>query len=182
MPQMRWYECQERYTNAGRDTSDVKKISKQSAEDLVKQIETQPALRDLAKNPLFLNMIATFHSRFPGAESPKRRVELYREICLLQLRGRPKARSLDTLLTNCNAQEILQRVAYAMMNRSLERFSRSTLLKGLTQIIQSYEETFTAHDFLEQIVQVSELMIRQEDEYEFAHLSFQEIASYQKCH
>ena len=29
-------------------------------------------------------------------------------------------------------------------------------------------------EFLDQVVQVSELVVEQEDEYEFAHLSFQE--------
>lgn len=170
----RWYECQERYANVGRDTPDVRKAAKQSAEDLLEQIESQPSLKDLTKNPLLLNMIVTFHRRFPGSELPKRRVELYREICSLQLSERPKARRLDTLLTNCDAQEVLQQVAYAMMRENLERITRSVLLKRLTQIIQKREEDFTAHDFLEQIVQISELMVKQEDEYEFAHLSFQE--------
>jgi hypothetical protein len=35
-------------------------------------------------------------------------------------------------------------------------------------------ETLEAAEFLEQIVHISELLVEQEDEYEFAHLSFQE--------
>lgn len=170
----RWYECQERYANVGRDTPDVKQTANQSAKELLAQIEDQPALRDLAKNPLLLNMITNFHRRYPGADLPKRRVELYREICLLQLRDRPRARKLDTVLTQCNAQRILQRVAFVMMQKHWERIQKPVLLKGLAQILKSQEETIKATDFLEQVVQISELLVQQEDEYEFAHLSFQE--------
>jgi hypothetical protein len=111
----KWYYCQERYANGGDDTPDVRQLAEQAADELLAQIEARQALKDLAKNPLLLNMIVTFHRRYPGAELPKRRVELYREICLLQLRDRPAARKLETLLTQCGAQTILQMLALWMM-------------------------------------------------------------------
>jgi GUN4-like/NACHT domain len=171
----RWYECQERYANGGRETPDVRKVAAEAAQNLLTQIEAQQALKDLAKNPLLLNMIVTLHRRFPGVELPKRRAELYREICQLLLRDRPSARSLDTVLTQCDsAQEILERVALMMMQNHEERIEHSVLLKNLAQILQDQEENLNAKDFLDQVVQISELLVQQEDEYEFAHLSFQE--------
>mgnify|MGYP001796348642 CR=1 FL=1 len=170
----RWYECQEKYANAGRETPDVKKVAARSAQDLLTQIETQQALKDLAKNPLLLNMIVTFHRRVPGAELPKRRVELYREICRLQLEERPRARGVGSLMTQCEAQGILQQIAFAMMQRHWERIPQGTLLNALSRILKQQNESFTAKDFLEEVVQVSELLVQQEDDYEFAHLSFQE--------
>jgi len=138
------------------------------------QIEARQELKDLAKNPLLLNMIVTFHRRYPGAELPKRRVELYREICLLQLRDRPAARQLETLLTQCEAQTILQMLALAMMKRRWERIQRPVILQWLDYCLKQQRETLEAAEFLKQVVDISELLVEQEDEYEFAHLSFQE--------
>ncbi|MEO1210162.1 MAG: GUN4 domain-containing protein [Cyanobacteria bacterium J06638_20] len=170
----KWYRCQERYTNINPDTPDVEQVATRSAADLLSQIEERQELKDLAKNPLLLNMIATFHRRNPGAKLPRRRVELYREIFQLQLRDRPKARTLDTLLTECEAQTILQRIAIDMMNRRWERIQQPILLQGLKTILEELGEIVEAAELLEQIEQVSELLIKQEDDYEFAHLSFQE--------
>ena len=170
----RWYGCQERYANAGRDTPDVKKRAAEFSQDLLGQIEAQPAIKALAKNPLLLNMIVTFHRRYEGANLPKRRVELYREICQLQLRDRPRARRLETLLTQCEAQTILQRVAFEMMLQKLERVERNRLLRYVGEALAEQEETLEARVLLAPVVEVSELIVQQEDEYEFAHLSFQE--------
>ena len=170
----RWYECQEKYAHGGRDTPDVKQLATSSTQDLLGQIEARQELKDLAKNPLLLNMIVTFHRRYPGARLPQRRVELYREICLLQLRDRPRARRLDTLLTQCDAQSILQQVAWGMMKQRWERIKRPNLLSGLQKVLERQSESIEAADFLEQAIQISELLVEQEDEIEFAHLSFQE--------
>ncbi|MEM1292437.1 MAG: GUN4 domain-containing protein, partial [Cyanobacteria bacterium P01_H01_bin.162] len=170
----RWYDCQEKYAHGGRDTPDVKQLAINSANDLLSQIEARQELKDLAKNPLLLNMIVTFHRRYPGARLPQRRVELYREICQLQLRDRPRARTLEILLTQCEAQTTLQQVALAMMNQRRERIKRTQLLSGLAKILQQQGESIEAREFLEQVVQISELLVEQEDEIEFAHLSFRE--------
>jgi tetratricopeptide (TPR) repeat protein len=170
----RWYECQEKYAHGGRDTPDVKQLAVNSASDLLSQIEARQELKDLAKNPLLLNMIVTFHRRYPGAKIPRRRVELYREICQLQLRDRPRARELDTLLTQCEAQTILQMLALEMMEQRQERISHSELMILLKECLQQQGESIAAQEYLEQVVQISELLVEQENEIEFAHLSFQE--------
>ena len=170
----RWYACQERYANAGRETPDVKKRAAEGSEDVLGQIEQQVELAALAKNPLLLNMIVTFHRRYMGAELPKRRVELYQDICQLQLRDRPRARRLETLLTECDAQTVLQRVAWEMMVNRLERVERRQLLKFVAGALTEQDEMLSASDFFVAVVEVSELIVLRDDEYEFAHLSFQE--------
>lgn len=171
----RWYLCQERYAHGGRNTSDVRQTATQAASELLAQIEARQELKDLAKNPLLLNMIVTFHRRYPGAELPKRRVELYREICQLQLKDRPSARKLETLLTQCEAQTILQMLALEMMQQHKERIDRSTILQQLAGYLTAEGETVEAREFLEQVEQIGELLVEREpDEFEFAHLSFQE--------
>jgi predicted NACHT family NTPase len=132
-------------------------------------------LTDLTKNPLLLNMVAQFHRRYPSAELPKRRVELYQEMCVLQLRDRPGARKLETLLADCEAQTILQMLALEMMQHKEERVDQQTLLERLTRYLTQQEETVAATEFLHQIEQISELLVQREpEEFEFAHLSFQE--------
>lgn len=170
-----WYLCQERYARGGDTTPDVQKDAQDAAEELLTQIEARQELKDLAKNPLLLNMIVTFHRRFPGVELPKRRVELYREICTLQLRDRPGARKLETCLINCDAQLILQRLALSMMEQHEERLDRSTLLDRMGTYLVQQREKVPPQDFLAQVVQVSELLVEREPgEFEFAHLSLQE--------
>lgn len=170
----RWYQCQERYAHGGRATPDVVKLANDNAQDLLRQIEDRQELKDLAKNPLLLNMIVTFHRRYPGARLPQRRVELYREICQLQLRDRPRARQLDTLLTQCEAQVVLQMLALHMMQQRIERIAQYDMRQILTYCLAQQDESINTVEFLDQVVQISELLVQQEDEYEFAHLSFQE--------
>lgn len=170
-----WYLCQERYARGGDTTPDVQKDAQDAAEELLAQIEARRELKDLAKNPLLLNMIVTFHRRFPGVELPKRRVELYREICTLQLRDRPGARKLETCLINCEAQLILQRLALSMMEAHEERLDRTALLDRIGTYLVQQREKVQPQDFLAQVVQVSELLVEREPgEFEFAHLSLQE--------
>lgn len=176
----KWYFCQEKMANAGRNTPDVRDTAKQEAADLLQQIESRQELQDLAKNPLLLNMMVNFHRRNVGAKIPQRRVELYGEICQLQIKDRIQARQLETLLTQCEALTILQQVALTMQMQRLERIEREALLAELDRILQQEGEAIDRAEFLEQVVQISELLVRQEEEYEFAHLSFQEYlaASY----
>jgi hypothetical protein len=170
-----WYLTQERYAHGGRTTPDVKRMAEQQADDLLTQIEARQELKDLAKNPLLLTMIMTFHRHYSGVELPRRQVELYREMCLLQLQNRPQSRRLETYLTQCDAQTILQMLALEMMKQRWTRIERSRLLQTLTKLLRQQHETVRASEFLEQVVQISELLVEREtDEFEFAHLIFQE--------
>jgi hypothetical protein len=166
-----WYLCQER-RKADRDTPEVRKVAAKASRDLLEQIEAEQDLQDLAKNPLLLNMIATFHRLYPGAALPKRRTDLYAEICALQLKGRPRDRRLDTVLLECEPQPVLEQIAFSMMQNELKRIDEDDLLAAMTQALQ--HEDVEASQLLTDVVQISELMVKQEDEYEFAHLSFQE--------
>lgn len=170
----KWYLCQERYRHGGRSTPDVIQLAEQKETQLLTQIEARQELKDLAKNPLLLTMIVTFQRRLPNADLPKQRVKLYQEICKLQLEDRPNDRKLETLLMDCDAQTILQMLALEMMQQHIERMDQEILLKQLSTYLQRQRETVKAKDFLEQVGEISELLVKREDEYEFAHLSFQE--------
>lgn len=170
-----WYSCQERYANGGRETPDVEKHAQEMADELLGQIEARRELQDLAKNPLLLNMIVTFHRRYPGADLPERRTELYGEICRLQLRDRPNARKLESSLKQCESQIILQMLALDMMLAKQERIEKAALLTNLERYLAEQNEPVAAADFLKDVVEISELLVEREPgEYDFAHLSFQE--------
>ena len=170
----RWYLCQEVYARGGRKDASVKQTAKLAADGLYQQIDRRQELKDMAKNPLLLTMMTTFHRRNNGADLPRRRVELYQEICRLQLKDRPGARKLETVLLNCDAQSLLQPLALAMMQRQSRLIKQDDLLAILQETLQARSETIDAVAFLEQVTTIGELLIRQEDEYEFSHLSFQE--------
>ncbi len=171
----RWYRCQEVFVRRREDEA-VYQLAQTEADDLYAQINGRQELKDMAKNPLLLMMMATFHRRFNGANLPRQRVKLYQEICNLQLQDRPgdRERKLETVLLNCDAQAILQPLALEMMKRQCRLLDRKIVLSTLQAVIEEKGENIDAEEFLEQVTTVGELLIRQEDEYEFSHLSFQE--------
>jgi len=170
-----WYWCQEYFWHGSKKSQSVQRLAKQNADELLTQIETRQGLADLASNPLLLTMIARFHRRYPSAELPRRRVDLYQEICTLQLRDRPEARKLETMLTECEAQTILQMLALEMMIKRLERIDREILLEKLALYLSEQEETVRAAEFLKEVEEISELLVQRDDDLEFSHLSFQEF-------
>lgn len=178
-----WYLCQERYARGGRNTSDVQQRAKQNAASLLAQIEARPDLKAIAGNALLLNMMARFHRDKQGATLPHRKVELYQDICELQLSRRPKAKGIPLLLSSLNQrQEVLQIVALHMMNQATQdtqgfkEIHQENLLALIAGALADRDPHVQPQAFLDQIVQVNELLVEQEGGiYEFAHLSFQEF-------
>lgn len=168
-----WYLCQEQW-RTGRNTPEVKKVATEAAHSLIEQIEAEEELRKMAKNPLLLTMIARFHQQNSSAPLPKRQSDLYGEVCTLQLKDRPRARGLQTVLMQVESQLVLGSVALAMMQQVLKRIDGDVLRAEIERALGEQDEAVDADVFLEDVVQISELIVQQEDEYEFAHLSFQE--------
>ena len=171
----KWYWCQEYYGCGKTNTPAVRKEATDAANELLGQIASRDELTKLASNPLLLTMIARFHRRYPSAELPKRRVDLYQEICNLQLKDRPNARQLETMLREVEAQVILQMLALEMMQQKEERIDREILLERLDAYLKDQGETVNASEFLKQVEEISELLVQKDDELEFSHLSFQEF-------
>lgn len=182
-----WYRCQERYRLPGRKKAEIEQSAQAKANDLLQQMNQRQELREMGRNPLLLNMIATFHRSFPGAELPQRRWELYREICQLQLGARPLARRVKLLLVAQESQEILQGLALQMMKQNQSAISHDDALDFLNQQPKIQAEKIDAEQFLNEVVAVSELLVEKDTKiYEFLHLSFQahlaasHIAQHQK--
>lgn len=174
-----WYLSQEKLDRAGRDTPEVQRDARRNADSLLEQIRNpdRPELADLAKNPLLLNLLSTYHRSDPGVELPHQRAELYQDICSLQLRKRPAAREIVLPLSPEERQLVLQAIALGMMQQEKRLIEEGDLLDLLTQTLQAQNhEGLVPKEFLRQIVEVSELIVRQGLEgYEFSHLSFQEF-------
>jgi predicted NACHT family NTPase len=170
-----WYRCQERMAAGEKVETDVtKREALQATDALTEQINDRPELQALAKNPLLLNMIVTFHRRRPWGTLPTLRSDLYREICQLQLVDRPESRGVETVLPGVDALLILQRLALEMMQRQIQRISQEDLLPLITEYLKDEDESIGAEKFIDDVVSISELLVDQVEDYDFAHLSFQE--------
>jgi len=174
----RWYECQEM---RGRSRSEenrttVQEIARKNATNLLAQIERRPELRDMAGSPLMLNMIAEYHRAYQGNPLPPRRGELYQEIFQLQLRSRPRDKGIKMLLPDNESQAVLQVLALEMLREEQTSLPQRELVEKLGRLLAARETGVAAKPFLQQIVQVAELMVERElREFEFSHLSFQEF-------
>lgn len=171
---VQWYFCQERFHRGNRNTPDVREAAEQRAANLLSQIEDRKELESMAENPLMLNMIAMFHRSYPTEELPQRQWELYRGICKLQLGDRPMAKRVDLPLPAEASQAVLQRVALAMVENQQTTIKLEDLLALIRQGLLQLEEMVDPREFLTKIERVSELMVKKDDGYEFAHRSFQE--------
>jgi predicted NACHT family NTPase len=174
-----WYRCQERLSRGGRSSPEVEQEAERNAHNLIAQIQDpqRTELADLAKNPLLLNLLATFHRSDPSLQLPRQRAELYQDICTLQLRKRPDARNIPLLLTAEERQTVLQAVALSLMESTLKLMPEADWLDRVGEVLTEQGHTgISAQTFLNQIIDVSELVVRQGREgCEFAHLSFQEF-------
>ena len=170
----RWYLCQERYARGGRNTPEVKQAANNNALNLLAQINEgeRSELKELAKNPLMLNMIVSLHRCYPGENLPRRRAELYREIIRLQLGDRPLARNIAMILSVNESQQVLQNLALEMVYKDLTEVGRGVLLKRLQYHLDRIDDSVDVVQFLKQIEQVSELLVKKDENYIFSHVSF----------
>ena len=169
-----WYLTQERYARAGRDAPEVKQIVESSTANLLQQLKERPELEILAKNPLLLNMIANLHRSYAGQELPQRRSELYQDICTLQLKDRPRERGIDMLVPFPESQQVLQKVALTLVSQNQTSIKWQELENWISNHLHSLDFShIEASEFLNKIVEVSELIVKRDEDYEFAHLSFQ---------
>lgn len=173
-----WYLAQEINIRSSRNTINVKDTADKQTANLLQQLEEKEELGALAKNPLLLNMIVNLHRSYQGQPLPQRRAELYQDICQLQLKDRPRARGIDMPLPLEESLQLLQGLALDMMQEIKEPIISA---EGLAQLVEKHlksldtQDTVTSQEFIEKICDVSELIVKREEEYEFAHLSFQEF-------
>jgi hypothetical protein len=169
-----WYLATEVKNHGGQVDLGIREEAEQQASRLIAEIEQQPALAEMAKNPLLLTMIATVHRR--RATLPLNRVELYREICQVLLEKRQRAKGITDVLTADQKQSVLQPLALDLTQRDTLKFT----LDEVRPLLQNKLATlpgidWTPEQFLKQLREVDALVAKEQEEvYQFAHRSFQE--------
>jgi predicted NACHT family NTPase len=124
-----------------------------------------------------LAIIVNLHASYDGTSLPDRRVDLYRAIIRLQLGDRPLAKKIDLLLPLQDSQRVLQQLALFMVRGTLSRIEEHSLLAQLQKGLDFLNSTVESAEFLKQMEEVSELLVKVDHEYEFAHRQFQSYLS-----
>ncbi|MEI6330570.1 MAG: GUN4 domain-containing protein [Pseudanabaena sp. ELA645] len=179
----KWYIYQEGKAAKGLDRG-IQKKAKTRAKSLLDQIDARPELKALSGNALMLNMMVRYHRDKKGKDLPQRKFELYRGILELQLDRRPTEKGIELLLNSAiERQQVLQVVALEMMQQvtsatknddeGFKQISHEHLIESIEQALTNKGWTIKADEFLKQMVDVSELLVKRDENYEFSHLSFQ---------
>jgi predicted NACHT family NTPase len=172
-----WYLSREKHFSADPNHPAVTTEAYRRTQDLLQQLTSRPELEDLAKSPLMLAIIVNLHASYDGASLPDRRVDLYRAIIRLQLGDRPLAKKIDLLLPLQDSQRVLQQLALLMVQGTLSRIEEHLLLSQLQKGLDFLNSTVESAEFLKQMEEVSELLVKVDHEYEFAHRQFQSYLS-----
>lgn len=170
----KWSVAQARVRRGGKLPPEAIDKANRNSEDLIDQIDASEELKQMAVNPLLLNMLARLHYFCPGAALPQRRTELYQEICDLQLGARPAAKKIVMLLSKPQKrQQVLQGAALKMVRENMAQVKQGAMLELMREPLAALDSRSDVAVFLDQIAQVSELLYEPvPQEYAFAHLSF----------
>ncbi len=148
---------------------DLEAQSGRAADKLFQQLMDNQALHDLTINPLLLSLVAEVHQA--GNELPHSRTELYATVCHRVLNPRADIDPLTSRLSPIDREELLGRLATALMRRKAtledENFIR--------QALGAMPANVTAAEFLDFALRTGMLVrSRRDARYAFAHLTFQE--------
>lgn len=168
-----WSYATERRAREGTD-HEVRVVARRNAEDLLARLRDQPALYDLAANPLLLTMTANVH-RYRG-QLPGTRAELYAEMCDVLLHRRSEARGLHdvTGLSGPHKQHIVQHLALAMMEARTRDWPVSDAVEAIRYPLQQVPGEVAPEVFLDEARKSGLLVEREHGIYGFSHLTLQE--------
>lgn len=160
-------------THVHEDNDYWRNQAKSKAENLFQRIEAAPALRELAVNPLMLQIIVLVH-RDRGT-LPERRVELYKECTDVLLERWDKAKGLEVLLSAAQARQLLQPIALWMHSEENRReVSKAELLAFMQPHLGRIKREVDPEELLRNWQERSGIFKGEGDIYFFHHLSFQE--------
>jgi NACHT domain-containing protein len=171
----RWYLAAERHATGASGVAARRAMrmrADESAAKLSALLRENPALHDLAVNPLLLTMIATAH-RYRGA-LPGSRADLYGEICQVLLSRRGQAKGLPELLSWPAKQTLLAALAYQMMRDHVANLPSDHALRVLKPQLERFGSSVTGEAFLDDVARNGLLVEVAPGRYAFTHLTFQE--------
>lgn len=174
-----WFLALEAKGQGGEVDLGVEEDANRQANQLIAEIEQQSALKEMARNPLLLTMISTVYRR--RLSLPLNQVELYQEICQVLLEKRQRAKGIPDVLTAAQKQSILQPLALAITQRNTLNFTETddSIYSLLSEKLATLPNNpYTPKTFLKQLRDVDALIAKdKENDFEFAHRSFQEYLS-----
>ncbi len=169
-----WCLATEVMANGGQKDEGVERDARRKAKDLLTRLQNNTALSELAVNPLLLTLITQVH--YYRNSLPGRRVELYQEVCNVFLGKRREAFDIVDDITPIQKQLILQPLAYEMMRRSIREISTDAAIKIIAEPLRKVSLDADPATFLKAIENSSGLLLeRENNEFAFAHLTFQEF-------
>ncbi|NES83758.1 MAG: GUN4 domain-containing protein, partial [Moorea sp. SIO2B7] len=77
------------------------------------------------------------------------------------------------MLSASESQQLLQKIALEMVAKNSTQTTYNALLEFCQKLLPKIDQSVNAAEFLKKIEQVSELLVKVDNYYEFAHLSFQ---------
>jgi hypothetical protein len=168
-----WYyaiECR----STGETGERIRAIAKDHAGDLLRRMRQQPALYDLAANPMLLTMIANVH-KYRGA-LPGSRAALYGEMCDLLLHRRQEAKHLPagSGLKAEQRAKVVRELALAMMTREVRDVTRESASDIVGPILARISRAATSEELLDELAQSGLFVEREVGMYAFAHQTLQE--------
>jgi KaiC/GvpD/RAD55 family RecA-like ATPase len=168
-----WYHAIERRASEAADAR-VRAEAARKAEDLIDRLRSQPALYDLAANPLLLTMIANVH-RYRG-QLPGSRAALYAEMCDVLLHRRSEARNLAnaTGLRGPQKERVMRHLALAMMREKRRDIPAEAAHRAIREPLRQVSRDVTSETSLEEARKSGLLVEREQGLYAFAHLTLQE--------
>ena len=153
----------------------IRKDAAIAASDLLRELTSNPALNDLARNPLLITLIVrNYQADLVLAE---RREDLYKQMCNLLLGRRPQKKETRLTLRAPDNQTVLQVLALELMHQDSTRFAPATGAAWIADRLAqcSQETSLTPEKFLKEIHDIAGLFAGEEGEqYEFVHKTFQE--------
>ncbi|MCT2585464.1 NACHT domain-containing protein [Actinophytocola gossypii] len=151
----------------------VRQQADRHADDLLERLGAVPALYDLTVNPLLLTMIITVH-RERGA-LPGDRTDLYNEICQVMLWRQQEDRRIDVGLSGRKKEVLLRRLAFGMMRQRVSDLPRDDVLAEFEEVRDRMSIELTPSEILADLRPHGILVQRENDQYSFAHQTFQEF-------
>ncbi len=170
-------------TLAGNESPELLRLADEQAEKLIKAIEGNTRVGELAVNPLLLTVIALVH-RY-RATLPDRRSELYEEAIEVLLGHWDEAKGLETevmlggrALDSGDRRTLLEPVAFWMHEQRVREIELDQLRNLLLPVFNNGDAASAAKTFESFIRLINErsglLIERGVGAYSFAHLTFQE--------
>lgn len=149
----------------------------QNSDELVRSLVQHPDVLELAKNPLFLTLLAFLHRQ--GYRLPTRRVELYDAIAKMMIESWDRARSLSHTFARQFRQEevehFLSQLALNMIIHSQRTISRDEVMSVVAND-PTVAEPVRALEMLEALTTRIGLLLEVGDRrYSFIHVAFQEF-------